>query len=47
MVRGEKTCPETAVSLISGEHNAVLIDAVITPANAGRVYDHIETRTPS
>ena len=38
---GEATWPATSVSLISGEHDAVLIDALLTPEDAGRVVDWI------
>ena len=38
---GEATWPATSVSLISGEHDAVLIDALITFEEAGRVVDWI------
>jgi glyoxylase-like metal-dependent hydrolase (beta-lactamase superfamily II) len=38
---GEATWPATSVSLISGEHDAVLIDAVLTPQDAGWVVDWI------
>ena len=31
MGEGEATWPATSVSLISGEHDAVLIDALLTP----------------
>src|SRR5712691_5446950 len=41
MGEGEATWPATSVSLISGERDAVLIDAVITPEDAGRVVDWI------
>jgi glyoxylase-like metal-dependent hydrolase (beta-lactamase superfamily II) len=41
MGEGEPTWPATSVSLISGEHDAVLIDAVLTPEDAGRVVDWI------
>jgi hypothetical protein len=40
MGEGEATWPPTSVSLISGEHDAVLIDAVLTPnwrARCGRL----------
>src|SRR5712691_8390164 len=43
MGEGEATWPATSVSLISGERDAVLIDAVITPEDAGRVVDWIRT----
>jgi hypothetical protein len=42
MGEGEATWPATSVSLISGEHDAVLIDALITPEDAGRVVDWIK-----
>ena len=35
MGEGEATWPATSVSLISGERDAVLIDAVLTPEDAG------------
>jgi glyoxylase-like metal-dependent hydrolase (beta-lactamase superfamily II) len=41
MSEGEATWPATSVSLISGEHDAVLIDAVLTFEDAGRVVDWI------
>src|SRR5215213_7181574 len=41
MGAGEATWPATAVSLISGERDAVLIDALLTPQDAGRVVDWI------
>jgi glyoxylase-like metal-dependent hydrolase (beta-lactamase superfamily II) len=41
MGEGEATWPATSVSLISGEHDAVLIDAVLTPEDAGRVVEWI------
>jgi glyoxylase-like metal-dependent hydrolase (beta-lactamase superfamily II) len=41
MGEGEATWPATSVSLISGERDAVLIDAVLTPDDAGRVVDWI------
>jgi glyoxylase-like metal-dependent hydrolase (beta-lactamase superfamily II) len=41
MGEGEATWPPTSVSLISGEHDAVLIDALLTPEDAGRVVDWI------
>jgi glyoxylase-like metal-dependent hydrolase (beta-lactamase superfamily II) len=41
MGEGEATWPATAVSLISGEHDAVLVDAVLTPEDAGRVVEWI------
>ena len=37
----EATWPATSVSLISGERDAVLIDAMLTPEDAGRVVDWI------
>ncbi len=43
MGEGDATWPATSVSLISGEHDAVLIDAVLTPEDAGRVVDWIRT----
>jgi glyoxylase-like metal-dependent hydrolase (beta-lactamase superfamily II) len=41
MGEGEATWPATSVSLISGERDAVLIDAVLTPEDAARVVDWI------
>ena len=41
MGEGEATWPATSVSLISGERDAVLIDALLTPEDAGRVVDWI------
>ena len=41
MGAGRATWPATAVSLISGERDAVLVDAVLTPEDAGRVVDWI------
>jgi glyoxylase-like metal-dependent hydrolase (beta-lactamase superfamily II) len=41
MGEGEATWPASSVSLISGEHDAVLIDALLTPDDAGRVVDWI------
>jgi len=41
MSQGEATWPATAISLISGEHDAVLIDALITREEAQRVVDWI------
>jgi glyoxylase-like metal-dependent hydrolase (beta-lactamase superfamily II) len=41
MGEGEATWPATSVSLISGERDAVLIDAVLTREDAGRVVDWI------
>jgi glyoxylase-like metal-dependent hydrolase (beta-lactamase superfamily II) len=41
MGEGEATWPATSVSLVSGERDAVLIDAVLTPEDAGRVVDWI------
>jgi len=41
MGEGDATWPATSVSLISGERDAVLIDAVLTPEDAGRVVDWI------
>ena len=42
MSEGEATWPATSVSLISGERDAVLIDAALTPEDAGRVADWIQ-----
>jgi glyoxylase-like metal-dependent hydrolase (beta-lactamase superfamily II) len=41
MGKGEPTWPASSVSLISGEQDAVLIDALITFEDAGRVVDWI------
>jgi glyoxylase-like metal-dependent hydrolase (beta-lactamase superfamily II) len=41
MGEGEATWPATAVSLISGERDAVLIDTALTPQDAGQVVDWI------
>jgi glyoxylase-like metal-dependent hydrolase (beta-lactamase superfamily II) len=41
MGAGKATWPATAVSLISGERDAVLIDALLTPEEARRVVDWI------
>jgi glyoxylase-like metal-dependent hydrolase (beta-lactamase superfamily II) len=41
MGEGEATWPPTSVSPISGERDAVLIDAALTPDDAGRVVDWI------
>jgi glyoxylase-like metal-dependent hydrolase (beta-lactamase superfamily II) len=41
MGEGEATWPATSVSLISGEHDAVLVDAALTPEDAGRIVDWI------
>jgi glyoxylase-like metal-dependent hydrolase (beta-lactamase superfamily II) len=41
MGEGEATWPATSVSLISGDHDAVLIDALLTPADAALVVDWI------
>jgi glyoxylase-like metal-dependent hydrolase (beta-lactamase superfamily II) len=41
MGEGEATWPATSVSLISGEHDAVLIDALLTPDGAGRAVEWI------
>jgi glyoxylase-like metal-dependent hydrolase (beta-lactamase superfamily II) len=41
MGEGEATWPATSVSLISGERDAVLIDALFTPDDAGRVVEWI------
>ncbi len=43
MGKGEPTWPASSVSLISGEQDAVLIDALITFEDAGRVVDWIRT----
>jgi glyoxylase-like metal-dependent hydrolase (beta-lactamase superfamily II) len=41
MSKGEATWPATSVSLISGERDAVLIDAALTPADASRIAEWI------
>ena len=41
MGTGEPTWPASSVSLISGEHDAVLIDALVTAEDAGEVVDWI------
>jgi glyoxylase-like metal-dependent hydrolase (beta-lactamase superfamily II) len=41
MSAGEATWPASSVSLISGERDAVLIDALLTAEGAGRVVDWI------
>ncbi len=41
MSEGEATWPATSVSLISGERDAVLIDALLVPDDARRVVDWI------
>ena len=41
MGEGEATWPATSVSLISGKHDAVLIDAVLTLEDAARIADWI------
>jgi glyoxylase-like metal-dependent hydrolase (beta-lactamase superfamily II) len=41
MGEGEATWPATSVSLISGERDAVLIDALLTSEEAGQVVDWI------
>jgi len=41
MSTGEPTWPATSVSLISGERDAVPIDAILTPEDAGRVAEWI------
>src|SRR5216683_4147970 len=41
MSEGKATWPATAVSLISGEHDAVLVDALLTPEEARRAVDWI------
>jgi len=42
MGEGEATWPASSVSLISGEQDAVLIDALLTPEDAGRIVDWIQ-----
>jgi hypothetical protein len=44
MGEDKPTWPATSVSLISGEHDAVLIDALIIFEEAGRVVDWIRER---
>ena len=44
MGTGEPTWPASSVSLISGEHDAVLIDALVTAEDAGEVVDWIRGR---
>jgi glyoxylase-like metal-dependent hydrolase (beta-lactamase superfamily II) len=41
MGEAEATWPATSVSLISGERDAVLIDAVLTPEDAGHVVEWV------
>src|SRR5438132_8513815 len=41
MSEGKATWPATSVSLISGERDAVLIDALLIPEDAGRVVGWI------
>jgi glyoxylase-like metal-dependent hydrolase (beta-lactamase superfamily II) len=41
MGEGEATWPASSVSLISGEHDAVLVDTLLTPEDAARVVDWI------
>lgn len=41
MGKGEATWPASSVSLISGDRDAVLIDALLTPADAARVVEWI------
>ncbi len=41
MGTGEATWPATSVSLISGERDAIRIDAVLTPEDAGQVAEWI------
>jgi glyoxylase-like metal-dependent hydrolase (beta-lactamase superfamily II) len=43
MGEGEATWPATSVSLISGERDAVPIDAALTPEDAARIVDWIRT----
>ena len=42
MGKGEATWPATSVSLISGKHDAVLIDALLTTRDAARIVDWIQ-----
>src|SRR4029077_20934343 len=42
MGKGEATWQATSVSLISGRHDAVLIDALLTPADGARIVDWIQ-----
>jgi glyoxylase-like metal-dependent hydrolase (beta-lactamase superfamily II) len=41
MSEGKATWPATSVSLISGEHDAVLVDSLLTPEEARRAVDWI------
>jgi glyoxylase-like metal-dependent hydrolase (beta-lactamase superfamily II) len=41
MGEGEATWPATSVSLVSGDHDAVLIDALLTPDGAERAVEWI------
>jgi glyoxylase-like metal-dependent hydrolase (beta-lactamase superfamily II) len=43
MSEGQATWPATAVSLISGERDAVLVDALLTPEEARSAVDWIRT----
>jgi hypothetical protein len=45
MSKGEAPWPPTSVSLISGERDAVLIDAALTPEDASRVVDWTSSGT--
>jgi len=42
MGEGEATWPASSVSLISGEHDAVLIDALLTADDARRIVDWVK-----
>src|SRR5712692_8574712 len=42
MSAGEATWPATSVSLITGERDAVLIDAALTPEDAEQIVKWIE-----
>ncbi len=41
MSKGEPTWPATSVSLISGQRDAALVDALLAPEDAARVVDRI------
>ena len=41
MSKGEPTWPATSVSLISGQRDAVLVNALLAPEDAARVVDRI------
>lgn len=42
MGEGEATWPASSVSLISGERDAVLVDALLTPEDAGGIVDWVK-----